>query len=331
MKIGEAISYNPKQISDAIKNEKYELANSLSKDLKIPKQEHPYLFTRIEFLRNLDSYKFLNSENDKLKPAILSELNSRNPEVREIKDLSNNTVLTSEGTYIKVLNEHHINFGYIGTSNNTQELEDARLKNQHRDIQNNFTYHEKLGFLGPDPSHLGEAFKLQFGIALPHLYMDNQIQRISQACSDLGFTLKPMQIKKNSPLIYTLENKSSSNTTLKETITAAIQLGYAVKKAETHAQLKALESDHSYKLFASSYWSLGSLPSLTSEEYFSYIEDMICACLFNYLDKHKLQELTQLFQSQLHSILLLNDEQSDCDTSKVMNKDFEYFLNTLRS
>ena len=327
------ISCDPKQIRNAIKSENYELAESLTRDLKIPSQEHPFLFTRVEFFRNLNSYKFLNSENDKLEPAILSDLKLNNPELKEIKDLSNNTILSSEDTYIKVLNKHHISYGYINTASNTRKIEEARQENQTRDIKNNFAYHEKMGFLGPNPSQLGDAFKLQFGIALPHLYMDNQIPRISKACSDLGFTLKPMQTKKNSPLIYILENKSSSNTNLKKTISKAIQLGQSIKIAEEHAQLKALQSDDQqcFKLFASAFWALGSLPSITPEEYFSYLEDMMCASLFNYLDKHQPQELTQLFQSQLPPILLSNDAHNDCDTSKVMNKDFEYFLNTLRS
>ena len=326
-------SYNHQLLSEAIKSEKYELAELLNNDLKIPSQEHPYLFTRIEFVRNLDNYKFLNSENDKSKAAILNELKSRTPELRDVKDISHKATSTSQHTYTKTLNEHHINFGYISLCNNTQELESARQENQNRDIQNSFAYHESFGFLGPDTNHLGDGFKLQLGIALPHLYSDNQIHRISTACSDLGFSLKPMQIKKTSPLIYILENKSSSNTTLKESITTAIQLGYAIKKAETQAQLKSLESNEQqcFKLFSTAFWSLGSFPSININEYHSYLEDMICASAFNYLDKHSPEKLRQLFQSQLPSILLSNDEQSDCDTSKVMNEDFEYFLNTLRS
>ena len=129
------------------------------------------------------------------------------------------------------------------------------------------------------------------------------------------------------------EKNDYINTTLKESITTAIQLGYAIKKAETQAQLKSLESNEQqcFKLFSTAFWSLGSFPSININEYHSYLEDMICASAFNYLDKHSPEKLRQLFQSQLPSILLSNDEQSDCDTSKVMNEDFEYFLNTLRS
>lgn len=323
---------NPALMNKALKNENYELAEKLKSEQSIPKQEHPFIFTNIEFHRNLESQKFLNTENPKHHSKILEELKKIHQNLSTLDSVKSSPIYIDKTEYIRALQKHHISYGSINTDNNTKILEDFRAKTYSRSVDTNFAFHEDFGFLGSDLLQLGHAFSIKAGVALPHLYFDSQIPRIAKSCSDLGFSLTPLQTDKHKPLIYTIENISSTSSSLKDTVKNLIALGSEITQAETQAQLSALQSNdiNCYKHFSSSYWSLGSLPSIEKQEFHHYLEDILCAQNFNYLDTGSPKEITKQFNKELPALLHTTPSSAIKETTELPLDTFEEFLNNIR-
>ena len=319
-------------MNKALKNENYELAEKLKFEQSIPEQEHPFLFIKIEFHRNLESQKFLNTENSKYHSKILKELKKTHQDLSTLDSANPSLIYIDETEYIRILQKHHISYGLISTDNNTKTIEDFRAKIYSKTVDTNFAFHEDFGFLGPNLLQLGHAFSIKAGIAVPHLYFDSQIPKITKACSDLGFSFSPLQEDKHKPLIYTIENTSSTSSSLEGSITNLIALGSEITQAETQAQLSALQSSDitCYKHFSSSYWSLGSLPSIDKQEFYHYLEDIFCAQTFHYLDTGFPEKITKQFHKELPSLLHTTPSSAIKETTKLPLDTFEEFLNNIR-
>jgi protein-arginine kinase len=324
---------NPQKVHDAIKNENYEFLSELYSTQETQEQDHPFLFTRLEFHRNLKSHKFLNSENSKHHKAITLDLINFQKELNSSNADHPQFIYIDENHYITTLQKHHINYGLIDTGNCTKKLERFCKQEQHQEKNIHFAFQDDFGYLGPDLDQLGNAFTFQCAISLPHLYFDKQIPKIKKACLDLGFSLTPLQVNKTHPLIYMIQNTSSNFKNPNQSIKDIIELGLTIKSSEQQAQLNSLQSNNTtcYKHFSSSYWSLGSYPSINQKEYQESLEDIICAQEFNYLDTKHPKKIKDQFNTQVKYLLNIETAPDNSSGTEIYIDTFEELLNNIRS
>ncbi|WDE97937.1 hypothetical protein PQO03_19100 [Lentisphaera profundi] len=325
---------NPRRLAELISAEQYELAEELCDQNKIKLQQHGFLSYTLEFHRNLENFTFLNKENLKLPFALVNALSVAHPDlkVRDHLATKKSFIYIDDNEYTKFLTNHHITYGLTDHSEDTTKIEDFRLKIQQIEKQTAFAFQDEFGFLGPELNRLGQAFNFNVTLALPHLYFDQQIPKLQRACQEIGFTLSPTHPDKTTPLLYTIENNSSSCTSLSETLESAIELSQVINAAENQAQFNSLEKTSTpYKYFSSAYWSLGSSPSLSKREYKHSIEDLFCASLFDYTDNIDHDKLSKIFHASLYDKSTSEIKSEQNQDTDIAADTFEQLLNTIRT
>ena len=178
--------------------------------------------SRVRFARNLREYPFYEKNDPEGKRKLRDLIFSRLPEtpdgtdwivlkLEELGEIEKNLLAERhiisqqllrekyggvafghEETVGMMINEEdHIRLQAISPGNNLEEpLERANRLERELDATHGFAFHERWGYLTACPTNLGTGFRASVLLHLPGLVLDNKINRVLNAISNLGLTVR---------------------------------------------------------------------------------------------------------------------------------------------